>query len=517
MNMTDPTFQLLAYELALVFGIFSLWLTLHLYKKNKKIQADAVTAVKKIKRLKDRRLKTLTEILSKKYGLAGQALEQTAQEFQQHEQNVYKAQLALFIEQDSKILKDAPNQLEAAIDACLNLLPVGSHAVVRVGQTDEELDDKVALTATIAATAVKVDQLIEGFRLLNSGDSVSEPQTRVETAITDPESFIETEPGAEQENTSASQPEEILEDEAEIEVEAQVEEAPIEDEDIVLASDIDALLADVGDDDLLEAGIDLAATESEELGDIPAKDDIDAILNQASSEMASEEVDIDDIDAILDQASNSAEQSKVEQFDTEEDQLAAIMANIGEDTERGESEPKKLEAEPAVVAADSANTSSQDSATVVVSQELNVEQEQLDAIIAGIENDQQPEISELESEIDKAFSSEEALLSAIMAEAELELEAEIVPEAKLEPEIEVETKIKLEHEADVNNVNAEQLALDELRLKVRQKTERLQQQAIENSLSKELTHSDQDSVGDVEGNDNADLIERKLSDYANEH
>lgn len=508
--MTDPTFQLLAYELALVFGIFSLWLTLHLYKKNKKIQADAVTAVKKIKRLKDRRLKTLTEILSKKYGLAGQALEQTAQEFQQHEQNVYKAQLALFIEQDSKILKDAPNQLEAAIDACLNLLPVGSHAVVRVGQTDEELDDKVALTATIAATAVKVDQLIEGFRLLNSGDSVSEPQTRVETAITDPESFIETEPGAEQENTSASQPEEILEDEAEIEVEAQVEEAPIEDEDIVLASDIDALLADVGDDDLLEAGIDLAATESEELGDIPAKDDIDAILNQASSEMASEEVDIDDIDAILDQASNSAEQSKVEQFDTEEDQLAAIMANIGEDTERGESEP-------AVVAADSANTSSQDSATVVVSQELNVEQEQLDAIIAGIENDQQPEISELESEIDKAFSSEEALLSAIMAEAELELEAEIVPEAKLEPEIEVETKIKLEHEADVNNVNAEQLALDELRLKVRQKTERLQQQAIENSLSKELTHSDQDSVGDVEGNDNADLIERKLSDYANEH
>lgn len=510
MNMTDPTFQLLAYELALVFGIFSLWLTLHLYKKNKKIQADAVTAVKKIKRLKDRRLKTLTEILSKKYGLAGQALEQTAQEFQQHEQNVYKAQLALFIEQDSKILKDAPNQLEAAIDACLNLLPVGSHAVVRVGQTDEELDDKVALTATIAATAVKVDQLIEGFRLLNSGDSVSEPQTRVETAITDPESFIETEPGAEQENTSASQPEEILEDEAEIEVEAQVEEAPIEDEDIVLASDIDALLADVGDDDLLEAGIDLAATESEELGDIPAKDDIDAILNQASSEMASEEVDIDDIDAILDQASNSAEQSKVEQFDTEEDQLAAIMANIGEDTERGESEP-------AVVAADSANTSSQDSATVVVSQELNVEQEQLDAIIAGIENDQQPEISELESEIDKAFSSEEALLSAIMAEAELELEAEIVPEAKLEPEIEVETKIKLEHEADVNNVNAEQLALDELRLKVRQKTERLQQQAIENSLSKELTHSDQDSVGDVEGNDNADLIERKLSDYANEH
>ena len=104
-----------------------------------------------------------------------------------------------------------------------------------------------------------------------------------------------------------------------------------------------------------------------------------------------------------------------------------------------------------------------------------------------------------------------------MAEAELELEAEIVPEAKLEPEIEVETKIKLEHEADVNNVNAEQLALDELRLKVRQKTERLQQQAIENSLSKELTHSDQDSVGDVEGNDNADLIERKLSDYANEH
>ena len=510
MNMTDPTFQLLAYELALVFGIFSLWLTLHLYKKNKKIQADAVTAVKKIKRLKDRRLKTLTEILSKKYGLAGQALEQTAQEFQQHEQNVYKAQLALFIEQDSKILKDAPNQLEAAIDACLNLLPVGSHAVVRVGQTDEELDDKVALTATIAATAVKVDQLIEGFRLLNSGDSVSEPQTRVETAITDPESFIETEPGAEQENTSASQPEEIREDEAEIEVEAQVEEAPIEDEDIVLASDIDALLADVGDDDLLEAGIDLAATESEELGDIPAKDDIDAILNQASSEMASEEVDIDDIDAILDQASNSAEQSKVEQFDTEEDQLAAIMANIGEDTERGESEP-------AVVAADSANTSSQDSATVVVSQELNVEQEQLDAIIAGIENDQQPEISELESEIDKAFSSEEALLSAIMAEAELELEAEIVPEAKLEPEIEVETKIKLEHEADVNNVNAEQLALDELRLKVRQKTERLQQQAIENSLSKELTHSDQDSVGDVEGNDNADLIERKLSDYANEH
>jgi len=103
--MTDPTFQMLAYELALIFGLLSSWLLFKAHKKNKKLQADAAAAVKKIKRLKDRRIEQLTTILSEKYGLTGQALEQAAEEFQNREQKIYKAQLALFVEQDTKTLK----------------------------------------------------------------------------------------------------------------------------------------------------------------------------------------------------------------------------------------------------------------------------------------------------------------------------------------------------------------------------------------------------------------------------
>ena len=172
MDMTDPTFQMLAYELALIFGLLSAWLLFRAHKKNKQAQADAATAVKKIKRLKDRRIEQLTTILSEKYGLTGQALEQAAQEFQSREQKIYKAQLALFVEQDTKALKAAPTQLENAIDACLSLLPAGND--VSVSSTAETKIETSALTETVTATAVKVDELVEGFRRLSSGALIAQ-------------------------------------------------------------------------------------------------------------------------------------------------------------------------------------------------------------------------------------------------------------------------------------------------------------------------------------------------------
>jgi len=95
MTMTDPTLQLLAYELAFILGVFSLWLSFKLYKKNKTVAADAAAAVKKIKRLKDRRLETLSEILSTKYGLRDQALAQMAEELHKQEQEIYKLFLSI--------------------------------------------------------------------------------------------------------------------------------------------------------------------------------------------------------------------------------------------------------------------------------------------------------------------------------------------------------------------------------------------------------------------------------------
>ena len=139
MTMTDPILQMLAYELAGIFAALSIWLILRANKKHKQLQTDAAKAVKKLKRLKDQRVESLTSLLADKYGLTGDALAQTANELQDHEQQIYKELLNIFVDQNVKALNAIPNQLEQALNAGLNLLPVGSDA--RVEKSDQMATD----------------------------------------------------------------------------------------------------------------------------------------------------------------------------------------------------------------------------------------------------------------------------------------------------------------------------------------------------------------------------------------
>ena len=119
-----------------------------------------------------------------------------------------------------------------------------------------------------------------------------------------------------------------------------------------------------------------------------AADDIDALLD----EVVADEPLADDIDALLAQAQGTSSvgepEPEGEQFETEEEQLAAIMANIGEDTEPGDPDLKKDEAESVAAAVDSATAAQESTTTPAKTSELEKEEGQLAASMADIENDQ---------------------------------------------------------------------------------------------------------------------------------
>ena len=358
-------------------------------------------------------------------------------------------------------------------------------------------------------------------------------------------------------------------------------------ENVTADDDIEALLNQVGDtaeiEDIPEQNDDVSIDDIDAilngLGEDSGEEDIDAILNEASTEIesaaqqvttqdvASDDIDAlldealsgtplpDDIDALLDEVTGSEEnepEQTGEQFDTEEEQLAAIMANIGEDTESGEPDLKKDEAEPVAAAVDSANATQEKTIDEIQTDGVESEETQLAAIMADIENDQLSEsnsqneklvdVSEITSEIDEVFESEEELFSAIVAEAEpvvesepvaeaepevesepgveaepeveaesevaaepeseaepevaaepeTEVEVEAEPEAEAEPEVESELEVEAEHEVEAEpEVEAEldvatesvaeieQPTLEELRQRLREKTARLEQNKVE--------------------------------------
>ena len=96
MSMTDPALQMLAYELAAIFGVLAIYLGYKQYKKSKAVNVQANTSVKKIKQTKNRRLENLISVLSQKYGLVDEALTQKAESIQKQEQLIHKSQITLF-------------------------------------------------------------------------------------------------------------------------------------------------------------------------------------------------------------------------------------------------------------------------------------------------------------------------------------------------------------------------------------------------------------------------------------
>ncbi|MDQ7072619.1 MAG: hypothetical protein Q9N32_02455 [Gammaproteobacteria bacterium] len=95
--MNDPIMQMLAYELAVIFLLLSIWLIFRAYKKNKQVQSDAIKLAKKVSKDKDKRSEQLTEKLASKYGLTGEALSQAVADFQEKEQQLNKTVINLFV------------------------------------------------------------------------------------------------------------------------------------------------------------------------------------------------------------------------------------------------------------------------------------------------------------------------------------------------------------------------------------------------------------------------------------
>ncbi len=367
--MTDPALQMLAYELAIIFGILALYLGYKQYKKSKAVNAQASASVKKIKQLKKRRLDDLTSVLSEKYGLADEALTQTAEAIQKHEQLIYKSQVALFVEQEDKTLKAAPQQIEKLVDKCLALFPVGQVSV-KPNAEQSKLGGE-DLGAMLAQTNLKLDSLIEDVKHIKPAPLTESEAIEPEANDNIPQEEDASELLADLDDTEAET--EIVDeavDEETIEVtkqvEADVEEIEIvgsaegtksldvqeeKNEEMVSADDIDALLAEMETEHFGSDGIDLAKSDDEPVEEIASvfaryqDTDNEVLESQSSLEEVLDDTVTDEKGAETEEQGqnlNEPTQTQSEQDDIapekigeqivdEEQQLADMMADIAQD------------------------------------------------------------------------------------------------------------------------------------------------------------------------------------------
>ena len=363
--MTDPALQMLAYELAAIFGVLAIYLGYKQYKKSKAVNAQANTSVKKIKQTKNRRLENLISVLSQKYGLVDEALTQKAEAIQKQEQLIHKSQITLFVEQENKTLKVAPQQIEKLVDMCLELLPVGQDRI-KAAASDAKTEANDA-REILAQTTQKMDLLLDDVNQIKSALSLDqtleqdrerepEPEPEPETLTTDNEEAEEqsdssVEIGDEPEETTDEAQQQLVDDLGEIDIVAgsEVEEPEPEDinttgeekpEEMISADDIDSLLDELETEQLVNDGIDLAKSDEEAVEEIVSVfagyqdeegDDVETKENaelqdaaiQASSDTSTKPTEQEDV------SSDKAGEQPVD----EEQQLADMMADIAQDLE----------------------------------------------------------------------------------------------------------------------------------------------------------------------------------------
>ena len=361
--MTDPALQMLAYELAAIFGVLAIYLGYKQYKKSKAVNAQANTSVKKIKQTKNRRLENLISVLSQKYGLVDEALTQKAEAIQKQEQLIHKSQITLFVEQENKTLKVAPQQIEKLVDMCLELLPVGQDRI-KAAASDAKTEANDA-REILAQTTQKMDLLLDDVNQIKSAlsldqtleqDREREPEPEPETLTTDNEEVEEqsdssVEVGDVPEETTDEPQQQLVDDLGEIDIVAgsEVEEPEPEDinttgeekpEEMISADDIDSLLDELETEQLVNDGIDLAKSDEEAVEEIVSVfagyqdeegDDVETKENaelqdaaiQASSDTSTKPTEQEDV------SSDKAGEQPVD----EEQQLADMMADIAQDLE----------------------------------------------------------------------------------------------------------------------------------------------------------------------------------------
>ena len=363
--MTDPALQMLAYELAAIFGVLAIYLGYKQYKKSKAVNAQANTSVNKIKQTKNRRLENLISVLSQKYGLVDEALTQKAEAIQKQEQLIHKSQITLFVEQENKTLKVAPQQIEKLVDMCLELLPVGQDRI-KAAASDAKTEANDA-REILAQTTQKMDLLLDDVNQIKSALSLDqtleqdrerepEPEPEPETLTTDNEEAEEqsdssVEIGDEPEETTDEAEQQLVDELGEIDIVAgsEVEEPEPEDinttgeekpEEMISADDIDSLLDELETEQLVNDGIDLAKSDEEAVEEIVSVfagyqdeegDDVETKENaelqdaaiQASSDTSTKPTEQEDV------SSDKAGEQPVD----EEQQLADMMADIAQDLE----------------------------------------------------------------------------------------------------------------------------------------------------------------------------------------
>ncbi|MBE9532683.1 MAG: hypothetical protein IMF04_01050, partial [Proteobacteria bacterium] len=360
MTMTDPILQMLAYELAGIFAALSIWLILRASKKDKQVQEDAAKAVKKLKRLKDQRLESLTALLAEKYGLVGDALSQTAAELQEHEQQVYRSLLNIFVEQDGKALTTIPSQVEQALNAGLDLLPVGGEQAS--AEVAPPIDNTKELQEQLEENTQKLDQIM--------------------TAISQNQSteIIDEEPVAEEENVEID----VTDVTDEIVEEIDVTDVEIE-VDAVDGADVTEEIEEVDVTDVI--------------ADIEVEEEPEATASDSEPTAIAEEalVSIDDIDALLEDIDVDIE---VADEQDEGDGDGIDLSALDDDEEEP---PKKTEAELVVATADSANSNSnqqQDNSEQSIESDT-VEQEAVSAM--DLDNVADDDINDILNQVDNVM------------------------------------------------------------------------------------------------------------------
>lgn len=179
MDITNPIFHVLAYELAIIFAVLSIWLVLKIRKRNKKANEAASKAVKRLKRTRESRIELLSKIMAERYGLESEALSQTATEIQEREQQLYKLLFKVFVEQDSKSLVAFPTALEKTINECLTFTPMETTQI-----SNEPVDIEAAINLGVVDKKMsemnsKLDTLISGVAI-SSFDNVNNLGVAVE-------------------------------------------------------------------------------------------------------------------------------------------------------------------------------------------------------------------------------------------------------------------------------------------------------------------------------------------------
>ncbi|WP_286723315.1 hypothetical protein, partial [Methylophaga sp. UBA2012] len=272
-NLTDPMLEFLAYELALVFAIIAGILLVSNRRKQRKVHNASSNAVKKIKRNREVREQNLSQVLQEKYGLSDEALKVEVNDFLERERRIQKSLVKTYIEQDSNAFLNIPDLIEQAVDAALNIEPVGSHSAPH--QAEKQASTEADLQQQIDHAAQTMERLLSQYQQLTGAAAIAGaaalPQTEENDAVIDEDS---SESNVTAEVDQSSEP---------------VEEQAFGDEHV----------EDVA---FNEQADETAAAIEEEPAFIPVSDEITDTETQVVSESSAEEplLSNDELDALLD-------------------------------------------------------------------------------------------------------------------------------------------------------------------------------------------------------------------------